>query len=371
MRSVKSRRVNSGDGRKHSAWQILHCALSLMLFFTSCEHRELVELSNVHYVRVYIDEQIQNVTYGFYDESRLKPVHKRPSVVRVALCEPTNGRVVAERYLQQSGEDERGYYLEGHITADAGDYHLMVYNFGTESTLIREEHTYRLAEAYTNEIASHYYAYLPSVRVSETESPIVYEPDHLFLLTRDRIHIAPTNRLDTLRTEAGDYFTASTCVDSYYIQVRIKGIEYISTAASLLTGLAPSTTLHNRTMQPEPPVQIFFEMNASGREGQEERSGSTTRTEKMPVIYATFNTFGKLPEAETNYMVTFDFVTTDGRTQTETINITPMFDTPEVTENRWIIIDREIVIDPPPKQEGGGLSPEVDEWQDVNTDLRI
>ena len=178
--------------------------LCLLLILTACEHRELVEPSNVHYVRVYIDEQIRNVTYGFYDESRLKPVHRRPSVVRVALCEPSGGRVVAERYLQQSGEDERGYYLEGYITADVGDYQLMVYNFGTESTLIREEHTYRLAEAYTNEIASHYYAYLPSARVNGSESPIVYEPDHLFLLTQDRIHIAPTNRLDTLRTEAGD-----------------------------------------------------------------------------------------------------------------------------------------------------------------------
>ena len=363
MKRVKSeeRRVKNG----------VLCTLCILLVsvFASCEHRQLVEPSNVHYVRVYLDERIQNVTYGFYSEDRLKPQHRRPSVLRVALCEPASGRVVAERYLQQSGEDERGYYLEGHITADAGDYHLMVYNFGTESTLIREEHTYRLAEAYTNEIASHYYAYLPSVRVGASEAPIVYEPDHLFLMTQDRIHIAPTDRMDTLRTDDGDYFTASTCVDSYYIQVRIKGIEYVSTAASLLTGLAASTTLHNRSMQPEPPVRIFFEMNPSGRENVDKRAGGTE--EEDAVIYTTFNTFGKLPEVETEYTVTFDFVTTDGRTQTETMNITPMFDTPEVMENKWIIIDKEIVIAPPPKQEGGGLSPEVDEWQDVNTDLQI
>jgi len=342
--------------------------LALGLAFTGCEHRPLEEMSNVHYIRVYVNEQIQNVTYGFYDENRLKPAYQRPRALRITLCDPGTDRVVSERYLQDYGEDERGYYFEGYISAYPGDYHLMVYNIGTESTLIRDEHTYRQAEAYTNNIASHYYAYLPSVRGDMSKANIVYEPDHLFLVTHDNIRIAPSNELDTLRTDEGDHFTAATCVESYYIQVRIRGIEYVSTAASLLTGLAASTTLHNRAMQTESPVQIFFEMNMTGREGQEKRQAADGGN---AVIYTTFNTFGKLPDEVTEYTVTFDFVTTDGRTQTETMNITPMFDTPEVIDHKWIIIDKEIVIDPPPKQEGGGLSPEVNEWEDVNTDLII
>lgn len=365
MRSARNEKPRTTNGSR--LWQMLLGCLFLAMTFAACEHRPLEEMSHAHYVRIYIDDQIQNVTYGFYDESRLKPTYHRPRVLRVALFDPGTDRVVAERYLQESGEDERGYYLEGYITAAPGDYRLMVYNFGTESSLIRNEHAYHQAEAYTNEIASHYYAYLPSVRADGSKGDIVYEPDHLFLVAQDDIRIAPNNRLDTLRTAAGDYFTASTCVESYYIQVGIRGIEYVSTAASLLTGLAASTTLHNRAMQTESPVQIFFEMHTAGREGQEKRQadGGTA------FIYTTFNTFGKLPEEVTEYTVTFDFVTSDGRTQTETIDITPMFDTPQVIDHKWIIIDKEIVIDPPPKQEGGGLSPEVDKWEDINTDLII
>ncbi|MBO7317872.1 MAG: hypothetical protein J6U43_04030, partial [Bacteroidales bacterium] len=50
--------------------------LSLLFFvitMTSCEHRPLEDPYNAHYVRIYIDENIKNVTYGFYDDTRKKP----------------------------------------------------------------------------------------------------------------------------------------------------------------------------------------------------------------------------------------------------------------------------------------------------------
>lgn len=344
-------------------------AILLLILLTACEHRPLVDLNNTHYIRVYLDEEIQNVTYGFYNENRRKPVYKRPTALRLTLCDPSTGEVVTERFLQQCGEDERGFYFEGHISARNGHYNLMVYSHGTETALIRNEQSYFGAEAYTNPIARHYYSYLPSVRNEAPSGHIVYEPDHLFLCTCERIHIRSKNRTDTLRNEQGDHFTAPTCVQSYYIQVRVKGVEYISTAASLLTGLSPAVTLHDRAMQTEEPVHIFFEMNTLGHE-KSARNGNGEES----VIYTTFNTFGKLPEVTTELEVTFDFVTTDGRTQTERMDITPMFDTPQVIDHKWIIIDKEIVIDPPteqPHESSGGLSPEVSEWEDRETDFEI
>ena len=38
-------------------------------FFSSCEHRELSDPNTGHYLRVYLDEEIKNVTCGFYDEA--------------------------------------------------------------------------------------------------------------------------------------------------------------------------------------------------------------------------------------------------------------------------------------------------------------
>ena len=110
-----------------------------MLMLTACEHRELSDPNTGHYLRIYLDEEIKNVTCGFYDESLKHPEYKRPYVMRVVLADPASGRVVSERYFQHQGEDERGYYIDGHIGAEAGTYNLLVYNFGSAVTQIRNE----------------------------------------------------------------------------------------------------------------------------------------------------------------------------------------------------------------------------------------
>ena len=340
--------------------------IMLLLTMTSCEHRPLEDPVNVHYIRIYIDEQIKNVTTGFYDDNRQKPAHRLPSVMRVMLCDPSTGNVVQERYLQDAGNDERGYYLEGHITADPGTYKLMVYNFGTESTLIGNDNNYNSAMAYTNNIASHIAAQIPSVRAPEDRKSVMYEPDHLFLVTDETVRIGAASAIDTLRDNSGNYFTATTCVDSYYMQVRVKGIEYVSSAVSLLSGLAEAKQLKDRGMIADRPIRIYFDMLTAGKENEQK-----PRTDEADVIYATFNTFGKLPDVPTELNITFDFIKTDGTTQTEVIDITPMFDTDIVRNNRWIIIDREIEIVPPEKPEGGGFSPDVEQWEDINSDIII
>ena len=124
--------------------------LVMCLGLFACEHRPLEDPNNGHYVRVYIDEQIKNVTYGFYDESREKPTYERPRVLRVVLTDPETDKIVVEKYLQSYGEDERGYYVDGYIAASEGEYNLMVYNFGTEKTKIRYESSFFNMQAFTS-----------------------------------------------------------------------------------------------------------------------------------------------------------------------------------------------------------------------------
>ena len=69
------------------------CAI---LLAASCEKRPLLDLSNTHYVRVYVDENLLNVTKGFYDESYEKPAYKSPGILRVTLTDPESGIVKAE-----------------------------------------------------------------------------------------------------------------------------------------------------------------------------------------------------------------------------------------------------------------------------------
>ena len=74
---------------------LYNIGIVILLVMTGCEHRPLVDLNSNHYIRVYIDEQIKNVTYGFYDESREKPEYNQPNVIRVALHHPETDQVVA------------------------------------------------------------------------------------------------------------------------------------------------------------------------------------------------------------------------------------------------------------------------------------
>ena len=53
----------------------------------SCERRELVELSNTHYVRVYIKEDIKNVTTGFHPNAQNRPAYNQPDILRLLLAE--------------------------------------------------------------------------------------------------------------------------------------------------------------------------------------------------------------------------------------------------------------------------------------------
>ena len=108
----------------------LLCVLPLLLT-CSCEFRPLEEMSNTHYLRVYLDENILNLTQGFYNESYQRPAYSTPQVLHVVLADPAPGDVVAERYLRYKGEDAYGRYLDGYVICEPGEWDLLVWNFDT------------------------------------------------------------------------------------------------------------------------------------------------------------------------------------------------------------------------------------------------
>lgn len=337
--------------------------LLLCTLFAGCERRPLVELTDLHYVRVYIDEELKNVTTGFYNESYARPEYESPDVLRVTLSDPTTDRVVAERYLRDRGSDGRGNYYEGYISVKPGQYNLLAYNFGTTSSILRNEYTYAGAEAYTNEIASHLLNNLPS-RGSRGDERIVYDPDHLIVARCEGVNVPLRDYIDTLRTASGDYFTGQSIVKSYYLQIRVKGIQWVSSAVSLLTGIAGSARLHDGGVNEDDPVTLYFEMR---------RSDDPSRTDDTAVIYTTFGMFGRLPDADNKLEVSFDFLTRDGRALSHEFDITPKFSEPDAVEHQWLLLDDEIEIPEPPDEpgSGGGFEPGVDDWEDVNSDIII
>lgn len=358
---------------------VLALALTAVLVLASCERRPLEEMSNTHYVRVYVDEHLLNVTEGFYNESNIRPNYHTPQIVRIVLTDPQTGLTRADRYLRNQGDDERGHFYDGYIIADPGEYDLLAYNFDTEATLLENPNNFNAARAYTNEIASHLKTRLASRAGSTVESPlnekIVYDPDHLFVASSKGVNIPYSNRIDTLRTPEGGYFKAESIVKSYYLQVRVKGMRYVSSAVSLLDGMAGSAFITSREMCEDDPVTVYFEMSPGAESSaagvRAVKSGSSDPASDEVLLYTTFGTFGNIPSAPNRLEITFDFTTVYGKPYYETFDITDIFATPEALEHQWLLIDEVIEIPEPPKNPGGGFNPGVDEWGDVNTDIII
>jgi len=329
----------------------------LAAFASACHRRPLVDPQMTHYVRIYIDEELKNITTGFYNPDHAHPAYRSPEIMRVVLYD-ASGRIASERYLRNRSSDEQGVYYDGYIVAAPGDYTLLAYNFGTEATIVRSEADLTSAEAYTNEIASHLRSRLSS-RSSESHEQIVYDADPLFV-AQGGVHVAYGEEIDELRTLDGEWFKARSIVEAYYIQIKIRNIRYVSSTVALLTGMAGSVRLADGSVDADNDVTIYFEMQQS----------DIVEDNDTAVIYSTFGTFGKLPDEANELELSFDVLTTYGSKVTADIDITDKFSEPDATEHGWIIIDSTMEIPEPPAS-SGGFTPGVTEWGDIHTDIVI
>ena len=239
--------------KRYTALFTICISLFVALCNTSCEHRPLVDPSERDYIRVYFDEHIKNVSYGFYNDLPLETGYTTPKVLRIGLYNPTSGQQVYEGYLQHSGSDERGNYVDGYIPTIEGKYNLLINKFDGRSTFLKNELKYDEAQVYTKPISESIRKALASVRdVSELESgTILNQPDHFFVESEESKEFKETFAMDTLRNADGDYFTARSVVKTYYLQINVKGAEYVSSASGYLTGLAGSVYLANRALNEE------------------------------------------------------------------------------------------------------------------------
>lgn len=317
----------------------------------SCEHRQLVEINGTYYVRVYLNEQIKNVTCGFYNPEYNHPEYKIPQALRVALASRDTGEILHEAVLRNYDSDERGSFMDGYIGAVPGEYNLLVYELGSSVTHIGNFGENFGISAYTDPVSDRIMAYLPSVGEDIDRAKIVLEPEHLMATLCADVSVPMSMSVDTLKTETGDYFYAESIAKSYYLQLRIKGVEWVHAAAAVLSGMSGSVQLgYEEGLVMKDPVNLFFIMGYADKR-----------------LYTTFTTFGKMPEQSSVLNLNFEFTKKDGSTQVEKIDITDVFKTPEAIENQWLLLDKEIVISKPSGT--GGMAPGVEGWKDIETDI--
>lgn len=331
---------------------LLHIILTALVI-TGCEFRPLTDMNNVSYVRVYIDEHIPNVTEGYCQPDFRHPTWRRPDIFRIALYDPETGDMVAERYLRNQGDDERGHYYDGHIIIDPGTYHFAAWNFGTESTIVERESNFFEANAITRETHS---------RNNGDLAPVRYDPDHLLLAEEKDVIVRPHEKIDTLRDGGGNpYFLAQSVVESWYIQVGVKGSRWLASVSSQLNGLAAGIRLHDRDITLSGETSISFGMATGLIDGDEEHA----------CLYSTFGTFGRLEGTSSDLKINFELITTYGNKFSVTVPMDEVWITTDAQEHRWLIVDQTIEIPDPPPLDGGGMDPGVDDWGDIESDIVI
>lgn len=318
---------------------------------SGCERRTLLDPSYSTELMVKVDIRgLQNITCDIYNEKIPLPVVE-PEMMRVLFYKPGTTIVAGESYISNiSVDSENNRILSGVVGILPGTYEMLVYNFDTRSTMIRNDDHFMTIEAYTDPVIGQS-AERFQTRIDESTS-ILYQPDHIVVASSAEEVIPHHNEVHVIET------AAESIVETFYLQVKVKGLEYVSSAQAVLTGMVGSNMLGERRPVTEKESAIYFTLNKSDDKG-------------VPVLCNIFNTFGRIAGSTNDLWVAFDINTVDGRVLSMEYDITHLFETDECKNHRWLLFDEEIVIPPPPSQPGtgGGFEPSVGNWDEEKHDI--
>ncbi|WP_292269897.1 DUF5119 domain-containing protein [Butyricimonas sp.] len=323
---------------------------AVLLLAGGCHRRPLEDASNSTALRVAVNiKAIMNVTCDIYNEKIPVPAIE-PEMMRVLFYDPVSKAIAAETYISDITYAEDGTRcLEGDISVRPGTYEMLIYNFDTESTMIRNDGRFATIEAYTDRVAASIQSNFGG-RADE-ESYMVYEPDHLVVARSERETIPFHEGLHVVKTDA------ESIVETYYLQIKVDGLQYVSSARAVLTGMVPSNRFGLNECATSPPATLYFTLRKSDDKG-------------VDVLATVFNTFGRIDKRTNNLSVTFDIRTTDGRVVKRDFDITPLFSSEDCVKRHWLLLEETIKIDPPASA-GGGFDPTVDDWEDEHHDIEL
>lgn len=351
----------------------------VLLATVSCHRRPLEDPSEA--VSINIDVNVRAVTnvntnvrssvkiYGtstsLFDE---KLAQLQPELMRVLVYDPTTDKLIAQSFITRMETKADGEAVfSGNLGISHGNYNILVYNFDTPTTQVAAENTEEGIIAYTDEISSAIRSRLLGTKGDETFNGISirYEPEHLMVGNERDVRISPHDTLVVIHTEA------TTIVDTYYLQVRVKGLQFASTATAVISGLSPSNHIGRNQRTQDSSAAVAFEM----KKGQD----VSLDGDNQDVLCAVFNTFGKIDSISSELFVTFNVFDTAGNLLQYQANLDQVFESELAKKNKWLIIDDSVLVidipDPGSGQQesagGGGFQPQVDDWTEETGEISL
>lgn len=335
----------------------MHWSVLFFLFMTlglcGCELRPLEEAPEGVNINIKVNvKAVANVTTHVYNDKIAVP-EIYPDAMHVLFYEKDGDRLLSESFItnkQMSSEGE--CTMTGYVDVLPGEYKMVVYSFGAYYTSVSDYNNWSQISARALEVSEVLgNRYKSTMAQARQVSPVVtYIPDHI-VVARSEEEIIP-DHLDSYTIHA----EASTVVDTYYLQVKVDGLSYVSSARAYLSGMASGNIISKNEPIAVPESVLYFKMAKSEDNGE-------------PVICALFNTFGRLEDTPNNLSITFDMVTVDGRSESRTFDITDLFQTELCQKYHWLLLEEKIKIEPPVSEDG--FAPGVSEWEEDKHNIHL
>lgn len=359
--------------------RIFLVAAAMMLAAISCERRPLVEPSEA--VRIAIKVDVKTVTnvnanirnsvhiYGTNTSLWAEKLDQLdPDMMRVLIYDPSTERLLTQSFISANEIDENGNKVfKGNLGISHGNYNFLVYNFDTPTTQVTSENNEEDILAFTDEITPAQKSRLLNTKGDDAKDDfenlkIHYEPEHLLVANERDVRISPHDTMVVVETEA------HTVIDTYYLQIRVKGMQYASEATAVITGLSPSNKIGLNERTVDPTAAVVFNM----KKGYDD----SIADENKDVLCAVFNTFGKISSATSDLHVTFNVIDTAGNLLQYDVNLDQVFKSELAIKYHWLIIEESIIDIPNPNTDpnpsgNGGFQPKVDDWEEEHGEISI
>ena len=351
---------------------------AIVMVLAGCERRPLVNPTSTVGLNVQVNiKAVANVTTTVYNEHIPVP-DLSTSSMRVMIYDPVTKNRLGESIISRKVVDENGNQsMTGNLDISYGEYDILIFNeFDSPNTKITGTANENTIVAYTDDITEEVRtrygigatragdddeAETEETEFSFDDLEIREEPDHLVVAHEQHLYISPRDTMVVIHT------VAHTIVESYYIQIHVTGMKFANTATAVISGLSPSNFFGQESVTVDHPVAVCFPLQKSIDENATDGN--------QDVLCATFNTFGKIPDASSTLYVTFNVIDTAGKLQQKKINLDDIFNTEDARERHWLLIDETWEIKDPgtvnPPTGNGGFQPQVDDWQEEEGSITL
>lgn len=318
----------------------------LVAMLCGCEFRPLEDPGMRTKVNVIVNvDSVKNVTCDIYNEKIPVP-EIYPDAMHVLFYDEKEDYFVSESFITGKIQDtENDCMMYGDVNILPGTYKMLIYTFGgvdTDVLSYRSWSQIRAQAKLEEEFVQRQY----EARVGEdgwNAGMVSRMPEHIVVARNER---------EVVPYHAGEHTIiaeATTVVDSYYLQVKIEGLEFVKEAKAYLSGMASGNLLATDTKVESPEAIIHIPLLKSDDQG-------------VPVICNVFNTFGRNQEAVNELRVTFDLTTIEGNVVSHTFDITELFHSEACIKHNWLLLDETIKVE----ADAGGFKPGVGEWEEEN-----